>query len=168
MTFHLPPSLMPPCPECGAMLADGQNCRQLFDALLLLERQCLTAERAMHFLAVSSYVLQHPISMQYNTAALFSARDSVAEYLSGRASLDSIRRRIRATKNGPRRVARRAGEAAHSWNVAAWPLTVADVLAGGSSEFPQRVRAWAESIVLHLTRKTSLEAFSLNLPFSKD
>lgn len=147
---------MPPCPECGALLVDGQNCRQLFDALLLLERESTTADRAAHFLAVSSYVLQHPISMQYNAAALLSARDSVAELLSGRASLDSIRRRIRATKNGPRRVARRAGEAAHSWHVAAWPLTVADVLAGGSCEFPQRVRAWAESIVAVLNRNLEL------------
>lgn len=146
------------CSECGAALAEAGDCRQLFHALLLHERESSAADRATHFLAVSSYVLQHPSSMQYNTAALLSARDSVAEFLSGRASLDSIRRRLRATNHGPRRVARRAGEAAHSWNVSAWPMTVADVLAGGSSEFPQRVRAWAESIIavlnqnLHLSR----------------
>lgn len=147
---------MPLCPECGAGLADASECRQHFDALLLLERESSAADQAAHFLAVSSYVLQHPSSMQYNATALLSARDSVADFLSGRASLDSIRRRIRATPHGPRRVARRAGEAAHAWDVAAWPLTVADVLAGGSSEFPQRVRAWAESIVAALNRNSEL------------
>jgi hypothetical protein len=146
---------MHPCPECGAALADGSQCRQLFDALLLLERESKGADRATHFLAVSSYVLQHPSSMQYNAAALLSARDSVAEFLTGRASLDSIRRRVRATNHGPRRVARRVGEAAHAWNVAAWQVTVADVLAGGSDEFPQRVRAWAESIVAALQVEVS-------------
>ena len=146
---------MHPCSECGAALAEAGDCRQLFHALLLLEREASAADRATHFLAVSSYVLQHPRSMQYNTAALFSARDSVADYLTGRASLDSIRRRLRATNHGPRRVARRVGEAAHSWKFAAWPLTVADVLAGGSSEFPQRVHAWAESIVAALQVEVS-------------
>lgn len=146
---------MHPCPECGAALAAVGDCRQHFHALLLLERESPAADRAAHFLAVSSYVLQHPNSMQYNAMALLSVRESVAEFLNGRASLDSIRRRTRATYHGPRRVARRSGEAAHSWNVAAWPMTVADVLAGGSSEFPRRVRAWAESIVAALQVEVS-------------
>jgi len=141
---------MSPCPECGALLADGLECRRLFDALLLLERECPTADQPTHFLAVSAYVLQHPLSMQYNAAALLGVRDSVAEFLSGRASLDAIRRRTRATNHGPRRVARRAGEAPLTWNITEWPLSVANVLAGGRFEFPQRVRAWAESIVATL------------------
>jgi hypothetical protein len=147
---------MPSCPECGTLIDDGNDCRRLFDALLLLERKCPAADHPTHFLAVSSYVLQHPISMQYNAAALRGVFDSVTEYLNGRASLDAIRRRVRATNHGPRRVARRAGEAPLAWNVAAWPLSVADVLAGGSSEFPQRVRAWAESIVAALTQHSEL------------
>jgi hypothetical protein len=141
---------MTACPECGAALADDSECRRLFDALLLLERDASAADEAAHFLAVASYVLQHPDSMQYTVAAIQGVRESVQEFLSGRSSLAQIRLRKRAANNGPQRVTRREDEAVFSWGVTNWPITVADVLAGGSLLFPTRVRAWAKSIVAAL------------------
>jgi hypothetical protein len=145
---------MPICPECGAELADNAECRRLFDALLLLERDSPSADEAAHFLAVASYVLQHPDTMEYTAAALQGVRESVQEFLRDEASLTKIRLRTRAANNGSQRVTRRAGDVVHSWGNISWPINVAYVLAGGSLQYPTRVREWAEAVVAALHDET--------------
>lgn len=141
------------CQECGAALADGTACIDLFHTLLLLEHEVAADSvgsgdrRVAHFYAVSAYILQHPLGMGYTAAALAGARRGLADHLAGKLSLEQLRHRVRLATNGPVRITRRADDEVVRWPVDAWPLTVADVIAGGVPGYTERVTAWAESIV---------------------
>jgi Family of unknown function (DUF5946) len=136
------------CHECGATVPDNGTCRDHFHALLLLESEIPGGPgETPHFLAVSSYALQHPEGMNYTAEALAGSRRSVADQLTGRATLEQIRRRVRQAADGPQRVTRRAGDPVVRWRVSRWPMTVADVLAGGVEGYAARVEQWARSIV---------------------
>src|SRR4030067_244777 len=86
--------IMASCPECGAASPDGRACIDLFHAMLLLEHEVAAdpaessgaRSEAPPFHAVSSYVLQHPDSMNYTAEALAGVRRSVADHLAGRAT----------------------------------------------------------------------------------
>jgi hypothetical protein len=139
------------CHECGATILDGGSCRDHFHALLLLESEVPGGPgETPHFLAVSSYVLQHPEGMNFTAEALAHSRRHVAERLAGVATLEQIRRQVRRAADGPQRVTRRAGDAVVRWRVSVWPLTVADVLAAGVEGYAGRVEQWARSILLTL------------------
>ena len=71
----------------------------------------------------------------------------MADHLRGRIDLAEIRRQNRRETDGAKRVTRRAGESAVSWPVASWPVTVADVLAGGVEGYAERAAAWADAVV---------------------
>jgi len=135
------------CSECGAPVPDGGSCRDNFHALLLLEAEVPGGPGALpHFYAVASYGLQHPDSMNYTADTLAGLRASVADVLDGRATLAEILRRVRRAANGAVRVTRRAGDAEVRWHRGNWPLTVADVCAGGVDGYADGVLRWARSI----------------------
>jgi hypothetical protein len=100
-----------------------------------------------HFLAVTSYALQHPEGMNFTAESLAQSRRIVAERLAGDTTLDQIRKQVRRATDGPQRVTRRAGDQIVQWQVSQWPMTVADVLAGGIEGYAGRVEQWARSIV---------------------
>ncbi len=143
------------CSECGARLVNGGACREQFDAMLLLEYEVVAdlaaTERARgevaHFYAVSAYILQHPEGMKYTVTALNGLRHTVADHLAGRVTLAELRPRVRRAADGPARITRRPGDAVPRWPVTAWPMTVADVVEGGTPGYCDRVAAWAESII---------------------
>jgi hypothetical protein len=143
------------CPECGAPLPESSKCIELFHALLLLEYEVAANPAAIaggrgevaHFYAVSSYVLQHPDSMNYTATALALVRQGVAGHLAGNVTLAELRARVRRAADGATRITRRAGEQVVRWPVESWPLTVADVLAGGVEGYLERVAAWAASVI---------------------
>jgi hypothetical protein len=125
-----------------------------FHALLVLEQEVAARGEldgvpgeVAHFYAVSTYVLQHPESMGYTAEALEGLREAVRDHLAGRAALADIRRRVRAGADGPARITRREGDEVPRWGAADWPLTVADVLAGGVVGYGARVAAWAVSVL---------------------
>jgi hypothetical protein len=126
--------------------------------MLLLEHQIAADPTAMadgrgeiaHFYAVSSYVLQHPESMNYTTEALSDLRRMIADHLSGRADLGALRVRIRRAANGPARITRRTGEETPQWPVKSWPMTVSDVVGGGIEGYCERAAEWAQSIIQSL------------------
>jgi hypothetical protein len=99
---------------------------------------------------VSSYVLQHPESMNYTTEALSDLRRMIADHLSGRADLGALRVRIRRAANGPARITRRTGEETPQWPVKSWPMTVSDVVGGGIEGYCERAAEWAQSIIQSL------------------
>jgi hypothetical protein len=103
--------------------------------------------KVAHFYAVSSYILQHPVSMNYTAEALGDARQNVADHLAGRMGLAELLLRLRRATEGPARITRRAGDRVVRWPVDSWPITVADVLAGGVEGYCERVATWAESII---------------------
>ena len=136
------------CPECGAPVSDGGSCRDNFRALLLLESEIPGGPGDVaHFCAVASYVLEHPESMGYTAEALANLRTCLTDHLDGKVTLENIRRRVRRESEGSKRVTRRAGDAAVRWGVESWPMTVADICAGGLEGYNERVQLWARSIL---------------------
>jgi hypothetical protein len=143
------------CQECGALLPRGGECIDHFHSLLLLEYEVADDPKATsggrgevaHFYAVSSYVLQHPEVMNYTAEALASLRRLVADHLAGRITLAEQRRRVHRAPAAAARVTRRAGDEVVRWPAVSWPITVADVLAGGVEGYCGRVAEWAESIL---------------------
>lgn len=143
------------CPECAAPLPEGGACLDHFHAMLYLESEAAAAlpaddaerGRVAHFYAVSAYVLQHPESMHYTAEALAGLRRSLADHLAGRVSLEGVKYRVRSAASGAARVTRRGLEQPVRWPASSWPVTVADVLAGGAEGYVERVAAWAESVL---------------------
>jgi hypothetical protein len=143
------------CQECGAQLPESGKCIDLFHSLLLLEYEVVADPDAAfgkrggvaHFYAVSSYVLQHPEGMNYTSEAITGLRLGLADHLAGRVTMSEQRLRVRRFADGPARITRRSGDEVVHWPVGSWPLTVADVLAGGAEGYCGRVAEWAESIL---------------------
>jgi hypothetical protein len=143
------------CEECGAPIPDGGTCIDHFHAMLLLESEVIADPeasaggrgKAAHFYAVSSYILQHPVSMNYTAESLAGAQQNVSDHLAGRVGLAELLVKVRRATEGPARITRRAGDRVVSWPVESWPITVADVLAGGAEGYCERVATWAESII---------------------
>jgi hypothetical protein len=143
------------CSECGALLVEVGACIDHFHAMLLLEHDVAADAVAVaggrgevgHFYAVSSYVLQHPDSMNYTAEALGDLRRTIADHLDGRLTLAALRPQIRRAADGPTRITRRAADKVPHWPVNTWPITVADVVAGGAEGYCDRVAGWAASII---------------------
>lgn len=141
------------CAECGAALPQGEDCISRFNAMLALENEFINGAatdggrgKLAHFHAVSSYVLQHPGSMQYTQQALEALRRDLRNILDGRATLDETLKRTRRDADGATRITRREGDAVPSWLIA-WPMTVADALGGDAAGYPGRVSNWAASVI---------------------
>lgn len=78
--------------------------------------------------------------------ALHGLAINLADELAGRATLAEIRLRTRRSVNGATRVLRREGDPPPHWLRGAWPMHIADVLAGGVERYAANVTAWAHSV----------------------
>ena len=135
------------CAECAAPVPGSGTCRDNFHALLLIESETPGGPGARtHFLAVASYGLQHPDTMNYTAETLAGLRAALADVLDGRLTIRELRRRTRRALDGPARVTRRAGDAEVPWRRGGWALTVADVVVGGVESCAGRVAGWARSV----------------------
>lgn len=128
----------------------GGSCRDSFHALLALEwRVPGGAGTLAHFFAVSAYGLQHPDSMRYTREAIEWLRSAVHDALDTGRSTESLRESARVVA-GASHVTRRAGEPVPAWGITSWSVTVADVLGGGTDDYPQHAREWAAATVADL------------------
>ena len=141
------------CPECGAPVPDGGSCRDNFDAPLLLESQIPgRSDYQSHFYAVTSYILQHPDTMNYKADAFAGARQNLADMLDGTATIYEVRQRMRRAADGPTRVVRRPGDPVPTGHTGTWPVTIADVLSLSANcdptatDYAAHVLRWAQSI----------------------
>jgi len=135
------------CQECGAPIPDGGSCRDNLHDLLALEWDVPGgAGTVAHFFAVSSYGLQHPVSMQYTVEAIAWLKSAVAQALETGCSIESLRASAR-TQGQDAHVTRRDGDPVADWGVERWTSTVADILAGGVDGYAERVRTWAAAVV---------------------
>jgi hypothetical protein len=142
--------MSPRCTECGAPLPQGGSCREHFDTLLAREWQIRGGPGALpHFFAVATWGLQHPRAMSYTTGTVSGLRRAVADALNGDASIEELRRRAGAGAAKAGRITRTEGDAEVDWQIAAWPMTVVDVLPVMTARdiYAQRVSQWARSVV---------------------
>ena len=145
---------MASCDECGSRVPEGGRCRDHFEALLALEWQLSGGPSELaHFLAVSSYVLQHPSSMNYTSEAMAWLRENVADVLAVRVTVAEVRRRARAAARTAGHVTRREGQEPIRRATPEWPMTVTDALAAPDMEaYLDVVSRWAASVVQTLGR----------------
>lgn len=139
------------CAECGAPLADGATCRDNFYALLGLEWEVPQgAGTQAHFFAVSSYILQHPDSMNYTAESLEWLREAVRSALAQEITVAGLRAQAAELGGAAGNVTRRDGDVVPRWEVVTWRMTVADILRAGTPGYGDRVRHWADTVLKDL------------------
>ena len=139
---------MPTCPDCGALVAEGGSCRELFDQLLAHEYESPQSFGAVHHLTVAAYFLQPPRG--YSRGAIDMWRIIVDESLDGVSTPADFLQRARGQVGGGVRVREPGADPPPDWPTA-WPVTVADVVAADgetpdADAYAERVRQWAGSI----------------------
>jgi hypothetical protein len=101
----------------------------------------------VHHLIVLCYYLQHP--SLYSPEGLKEARGLLVAFVEQGASPAEVRQRNRDRLNSSKREWKIKATATSrgSYDQAiAWTMTAADVVAGGSDQYCDNVRAWAKSI----------------------
>jgi hypothetical protein len=140
------------CPECGAAWDAGQTCETYFHQMLFWEAEHPGYGAEVHHLMVLCYHLQHP--SLYSPEGLKEARHLLVEFVEHGASPAEVRKRNRTRVDSSKRDWKiKATATSHgSYNhEMAWPMTAADVVAGGPDCYCDQVRAWAQSIHEALT-----------------
>lgn len=148
--------MTPACRECGApMSPERADCRALFHDLLALEARIPDGPGEMaHYLAVTTYNLQHPAA--FTSEAREHMLTGLTGALSGELTVEDLRRRARRAYDGPKRVLRERGvapgdprnEPVAGWHTA-WTLTVLHALGAEPDRdaYHARVREWAEAVL---------------------
>jgi hypothetical protein len=134
------------CPECGAVWGAEQTCEDSFHQMLFWEAE-YPAYGEVHHLTVLCYHLQHP--SLYSPEGLNEARRLLVELVEHGAAPAEVRQRNRARVDSSKRDWKiKATATSHGSydRVIDWPLTAADVVAGGTDHYCDNVRRWAQSI----------------------
>ena len=143
---------MSTCPECGAPLEPGKTCRDYLHEMLALEWQVPGGPgHRGHFLAVSSYNLQHP--SLFTPTMLDGLRKTFDDFLHDRATIADARARAREGLDGPVRAARRPGDppsTPEGWPTR-WTMNIRDVCRAPVSLYLKQVEAWAAAVNASLT-----------------
>jgi hypothetical protein len=134
------------CPECGAAWKSEETCESYFHQMLFWEAE-FPQYSEVHHLMVLCYYLQHP--RLYSPAGLNEARQLLVEFVEQSASPAEVRKRNRACVDSSQRNWKITGTlASHGVydHAVPWTMTAADVVAGGSKNYCDKVRAWAQLI----------------------
>lgn len=140
------------CPECGSTLQDGQTCQDHFHQMLFWEAE-YPDYSVVHHLMVLCYHLQHP--SLYSPEGLTFSRQLLVEFVEHGVSPQEIRQRNRTIVDSGNRKWKITGTPTSHGSYdhpIQWPMTAADVVAGGSRGYCDNVRAWARS--MHDTLKS--------------
>lgn len=146
------------CPECGAPWPEGRTCSDDFHQLLAWEFED-SRRWEVHHLTVLCYHIQHP--SLYSPSGLRGATQLLGQFLEQRLSTGEVRRRIRRNVDSGKRsgpITARPGASGAYTHPVAWPMTAAQVVAGGADAYCDNVRAWAESTLAALKATGNLEA----------
>ena len=129
------------------MCLRDQTCETYFHQMLFWEVEFPAYGAEVHHLTVLCYYLQHP--SLYSPAGLNEAQHLLAEFVERGASPIEVRQRNQARVDSSRRDWKIKGTTASHGAYDAlvqWTMTAADVVAGGSENYCDNVRAWSKSI----------------------
>jgi hypothetical protein len=115
--------------------------------LLFWEAEYPAYGAEVHHLMVLCYHLQHP--SLYSPEGLQEARRLLVEFVEKGVSPTEVRKSIRDRVDSSKRTWKiKATTTSHGsyQRAIAWPMTAADVVAGGPDNYCANVRAWAKSI----------------------
>jgi hypothetical protein len=135
------------CPACGAPWTREQTCEGCFHQMLFWEAEFPAHGAEVHHLTVLCYFLQHP--SLYSPDGLKEARGLLVEFVERGTAPVEVRRRNRARVDSGKRnwKIKATTTSCGSYNrTIAWTMTAADVVAGGSENYCDNVRAWAQAI----------------------
>ncbi len=148
------------CPDCGALLTDGQTCRDALDQMLYWEAE-FPELGIVHHLMVLAYHLQHPAL--YSEAGLAEAKRLLIAFMwEGNSPQDVRRQNLRAYDAGHRTFNIKAtteSRGGYSLPVT-WPITAPDVVASGAENYIENVTTWAVSIFDSLEASGQLDSSS--------
>lgn len=136
------------CPECGATLADGGNCRDLFDQMLFWEADAPNSLGSVHYLTVICYHLQHP--GLYSPEGLQAAIKLLVDFIENDVKPQTVVKHERARVDSSRRIWKIKGTPASPGvypRPVHWSMTAADVIAGGRNNYCENVNLWARSVL---------------------
>jgi hypothetical protein len=133
------------CPQCGADLPSGKECRSLFDQCLALEFEYPTSYGQVHFLTVTCYLLQHNA---YSRAAWLEARKMLALYVRQGISPNDLRRRMQQElDNGHRSWSVTKGERFSKIDSKVWSRSIADIRLDNAETYCVDIDVWAKSVL---------------------
>ena len=129
------------CPECGAVLNEGNSCQSIFETLLALEFTD-PGYGEVHMLTVACFMIQHG---RYSDAALAWIEQKLRDVVEG-VPAGYIRRQA----------SKEAGSGSRAWKVTrqpgdrrlprvAWSMTISDVAANyqDAQSYCRLVKQWA-------------------------
>ncbi|MBV9259473.1 MAG: hypothetical protein JO215_15760 [Ktedonobacteraceae bacterium] len=130
------------CPECGALLTEGNTCQSIFDEVLSLEYTNPEYGK-VHFLTVTCFMIQHG---RYSDEALAWAKSALRAYLDEGVTAQQIRQRTAKETNRATRtwkITRQAG--APPLPKVAWSTTIADVAQSlqDAGKYCEQIEKWA-------------------------
>jgi hypothetical protein len=135
------------CPECRAGRPDTLTCEGAFHQALAWDFENPRAG-SVHHLTVLCYHLQHP--SLYSPEGLKCAEGLLVEFLEKGKTPEIVRRENYETMQNNRRnwSVTRSGLNKGTYGAQPmWTMTIRDVVTGGLGNYPEKVRAWAESIL---------------------
>ncbi|MBZ0279740.1 MAG: DUF5946 family protein [Anaerolineae bacterium] len=134
------------CPECGAVLAEGQTCRDHFDQMLFWEAEDFS-RGVVHHLLVLCYHLQHP--SLYSMEGLQYGLGLLDQFVVQGITPADVRKQSRdqvASGNRNWKITARPDSIGAYDHPITWTMTAADVVAQGADNYVDSVRAWAQSV----------------------
>jgi hypothetical protein len=144
--FYFMDTTIQRCPDCGAVLTDGQPCETYFHQMLFWEAE-YPAIWEVHHLMVVCYYLQHP--HLYSPDGLKFSAGLLADFVARGISPQEVRQRDRDKVDSGKRdfkIKGKPGSQGRYENKPPWTLTAGDVVAGGIDRYIDNVRAWAKSM----------------------
>jgi len=131
------------CPQCGAVLDEGNCCQSIFDEFLILEFGD-AGFGAVHMLTVACFMIQHE---RYSDEALIWIEKKLHEHLEEGRPVELIRQQAANEANQARRtwkVTRQPG--ARQLPRIKWSMTIADVASTyqNAEDYRELVQHWAQ------------------------
>jgi len=149
-------SIPPSCPQCGATWEQDLTCQDYFHQMLFWEAENSELGE-VHHLMVLAYSLQHP--SLYSSQGLENAMGLLVDFLVNGLEPHQVGVNMRAVVDAGKRswtiTARLDSQGSYAHPVH-WPVTAAQVVAGGPEAYCQNVRDWAGSILKTLKESGNL------------
>jgi hypothetical protein len=135
------------CPECRTGWPDALTCEDAFHQALAWDFEDSRAG-SVHHLTVLCYHLQHP--SLYSSEGLKCAEGLLVEFLEKGKTPEIVRRENYETVQNNRRnwsIMSSGSNTSAYGTPPMWNMSIRDVVTGGIGNYPEKVRAWAESIL---------------------
>ena len=133
------------CPECGTVWENGLTCQDHFHQMLFWESENPALGVVHHYL-VLCYHLQHP--SLYSPDGLRAGHELLVSFLNGATTQEMGKQNKDRVDSGKRswKVTARPDSSGSYEHPIEWTMRAGDVVAGGTEQYIDNVKIWAQSI----------------------